>query len=99
MPDKPLYKDRFFLEDELFDHPEFFSAIIRNEESFGNHLSKFREEPWCQVDIGGTGQGGMTWGFCVKDQIELREALYRFLAYSDAFKRLADKLSEFLELK
>jgi hypothetical protein len=94
---KVIYKDRFWIEDEQFVSPEYFSALIEND-TVESWLSKFREMPWCQVDIGGTGHEGMSWGFCLKDQHDVRQAIYRFLALRDAFDRLTEKLSEFLDL-
>jgi galactose mutarotase-like enzyme len=97
MPKKTIYKDRFFLEDEQFDHPEFFSAVIRDEPE-GTWLSKFRSMPWCQVDIGTSVDKGMSWGFCLEDQHDVREAIYKFLAYRDALDRVVQALSKYLDL-
>lgn len=91
-----LYKDRFFMEDERLNSPDYFSASITKE---ADGFSKYGEDVkelfnyWAQFDIGGTNQqNGVSWGFSLENSQDRLEALIHFAKLYIGVKNFYEKL-------
>lgn len=81
-----LYKDRFFIEDDELNSPEFFSASITKSEL--NDMVAH----WIQFDVGGGFQNGISWGSALDEKSSRDAALKYFCNLYIGIKNLYEKL-------
>lgn len=95
MSKKYIHKDRFFIEDDSFNSPDFFATEISE---FDNGIKpKF----WADFAISGSLQNGISYGYSLDDKEDRDSALKTFESiysglgkFIESLKSVCNKLDE-----